>query len=184
MFCHAIWNDANNAVVYNREILGLPVRLADASVGHDAAGITAFNFRLASNQRPIVTGHIRDTLSQPADVGQMLASAVGVRGMLRLMTQRELHVQVINPAGKVIQQNCAADSYTVAQRQVLRLFDPTSDSIAIEDDLYRQLGFWPKFVQQMEGFRFVYLIPQVWPGGKPVMKGPAQTRPTFQNPFE
>lgn len=184
MFCHAIWNDTNAAVTYNREILSLPVHLATSSVGHDAAGITSFAFKLASNSRPLVAGKILDTLSQPANVGRLMFSALGLGGMLRLMRRPDLHVQVINPITKTIEDNLAADTYTRSQRQIVRLYDPAIDQIAIQDDAYRQLGFWPQFVQQMEGFRFVYLNPEAWPGGPAIQRGPAQTRPTFQNPFD
>ena len=180
MLCHGLWNDTNSAVVYNREVLGLPARIADVTVGHDGAGITSFSFRLASTGRPVVTGIIPDTLSQPADVQRKLTSAIGIKGVARLLRQREMHVQVINPISKIIPLNCAADTFTLSKRQVLRLFDPAQDQLRIEDEAYRQFGFWPTFVQQMEGLRFVYLNPESWPGGPPIKKEPPQTRPTFQ----
>lgn len=180
MFCHGLWNDTNTAVVYNREILGLPARVADATVGHDAAGITSFSFKLASTGRKVITGKIPDTLSQPADVQRMLTGAIGLKGVAKLLRQREMHVQVINPISKIIPLNCAADTYTSSQRQVLRLYNPEQDMIAIEDEAYQPFGFWPTFVQQMEGFKFVYLNPDTWPGGPPPKKEPPSTRPTFQ----
>lgn len=182
MLCHGLWNDTNTAVVYNREVLGLPARVADATVAHDAAGITSFSFKLASTGRSIITGKIPDTISQPGDVQRMLTSVIGLKGVAKLLRQRELHNQVINPISKVIPLNCAADTFSSSKRQVLRLFDPAEDRIVIEDEAYQQFGFWPTFVQQMEGFRFVYLNPETWPGGPPVKKEPPQTRPTFQ-PF-
>jgi hypothetical protein len=163
MLCHGLWNDTNTAVAYNREVVGLNARLANAAIERDAhLGITAFSFWLAATSKPIASGMIADTPEQPKEVTQMLKQLVGLRGQLELARQQERHVRVINPSGKQIAENLVADTYTRAESQTLRLLDPDRDSIIIEDEGYRRLGLWPQFIQHMEGFKFVYVNPRPW----------------------
>jgi len=163
ILCHGLWNDTNTAVAYNREVVGLNARLANAAIEHDAhLGITAFSFLLAATSKPIASGMIADTPEQSKEVTQMLKQSVGLRGQLELIRQQERHIRVINPSGKHIAENLVADTYTRAESQTLRLLDPDRDTIIIEDEGYRRLGLWPQFIQHMEGFKFVYVNPRPW----------------------
>ncbi len=158
MLCHGLWNSTRAAVAYNRELLALDARESVSRIERSAARLV-FDVRERAGGQPVLQG----TLARPgrAALGANLAllARLGLRRTLALARQPWIRVPVLNPVGPVLARNAAADSYTATRRSALRYADPECDRLVFGDSRYAALGFQPRFVQTMEGFRFVYGMP-------------------------
>ncbi len=172
MFCHGLWNDSETVVAYNRELLGLDARLANGEIAGDkAAGHFTFHFTDAQTGQPIFRGQ---TLYQPratSRVGLALMRQLGLEGIHKLASDPWVTLKVINPVGPQIAGNYEALTYTENKQNLLRYIDPNHDTLEFADPRYQALQFQPQFVQQMHGFRFVYLNPKP-PAVKPAIRHP------------
>ena len=161
MFCHGLWNNTETVVAYNRELLGLDARLANGEIhGDKAAGRFSFHFGDAQSGQSILRGQ---TLYQPratSRVGLALMRQLGLEGIHKLVSDPWVMLKVINPIGPAITANYEALTYTENKQNLLRYIDPTQDTLEFADARYQALRFQPQFVQQMHGFRFVYLNPK------------------------
>ncbi len=84
---------------------------------------------------------------------------IGLVPMLQLAQQPWVSMQIVNPVGVRLSHNATAHAHTKNARDVVNFFDESEHILAIDDPVYRTLEFQPRFVQYMEGFKFVYLAP-------------------------
>ncbi|MBL8093566.1 MAG: hypothetical protein JNL73_05315 [Anaerolineales bacterium] len=155
LFCHGLWNSTTRVVAYNREHLGLNARLAEHAVSRA-------NGRLrvevpAGADTPGVRG---DLLVGRASLRASFefANRLGFGEAQRLAARPWVEMKVVNPIG-LRPHNDAALTGTHNAVNVLRGFDPRRESLTLSGPGYAGLDFRPTYVQQMEGFLFVYLDP-------------------------
>lgn len=155
VFCHGLWNSTARVVAYNREHLGLNAHLAEhgvsrsegrlrieVPVGADTPGV--------QGDLAIGRASLRATLE--------FASRIGFGEAQRLAARPWVEMKVVNPIGPR-PHNDAALTGTHNTVNVLRAFDPRREALTLSGPGYVDLDFRPTYVQQMEGFRFVYLDP-------------------------
>lgn len=172
MFCHGLWNDRATVVAYNRELLGLDARLATAEVrGDKSAGHFAFYFEDAQSGQPVLRGRAHYQPRAASRVGLALMRQLGLEGIHKLAANPWVSLKVINPIGPHLAGNYEAMTYTENKQNLLRYSDPSQDRLEFADPRYQALQFQPQFVQQMSGFRFVYLNPK-----------PSSARPIIRHP--
>jgi hypothetical protein len=172
MFCHGLWNDSETVVAYNRELLGLDARLVTGQIrGDKAAGQFDFHFTDAQSGQPVFRGRTRYQPRATSRVGLALMRQLGLEGIHKLATNPWVTLKVINPIGPHIPANHEALTFTENKQNLLRYIDPNQDTLEFADPRYQALQFQPQFVQQMHGFRFVYLNPKP-PAVKPAIRHP------------
>ena len=159
MLCHLLWNDSERVVGYNRELLGLDARLSASRIER-ADGRLDFAVRDVASDRPIVSGSLRETSRASLRASWALLRSLGLRRLAAVARQPWIRTPIMNPVGEVVPDNALADSFTRADRSLLRSFDPRSDRLEFADARLRALDFAPRFVQRMTGFKFVYLFPR------------------------
>ncbi|WP_127998116.1 hypothetical protein [Piscinibacter defluvii] len=160
MLCHGLWNSTPRVVAYNRELLALDARLSESRIEFDRRpGTIDFAVHDAATRTPVVEGHLERVQRPSLRANLALVARLGLWRLAAIARQPWLRVPVLNPVGERLPRNAAADSFTKADRSVLRLFDPERDRLAFGDRRYRALDFRPQLVQFMEGFKFVYLAP-------------------------
>lgn len=158
MLCHGLWNNSPVVVAYNRERLSLNARLTDSRIGPAGRGL-AFEFVDAADRTAIAHGALgpgraglRATLALGAQIGFGRAQ--------RLNQQPWVPMRVVNPVGVRLPRNAVAEAFTKNDANAVRYWDPRTDALTISAAPYAALGFTPRFVQLMTGFKFVYLDPR------------------------
>lgn len=170
MFCHGLWNNSETVVTYNRELLGLDARLATAEIrGDKAAGHFVFHFTDAHSGQLVLRGQTHYQPRATSRVGLALMRQLGLEGIHKLAANPWVSLKVINPIGPHIAANHEALTFTENKQNLLRYIDPSQDTLEFVDPRYQALQFQPQFVQQMHGFRFVYLNPKP-PAGRPAVR--------------
>lgn len=159
MLCHGLWNNTPQVVAYNRELLSLNARLTSSSIARDARRLT-FEFTEAAGGAPILAGALASPLQASARAGFALLGQLGLRQTLRINRQPWVPMRVVNPLGVGLARNAVAQAMNKNATNLLRYFDPAADSIRFGDTPYAALGFEPRVVQHMSGFKFVYLMPE------------------------
>jgi hypothetical protein len=160
MMCHGLWNNAPRVVAYNRELLGLNANLAKGTIQPDPHnGALTFSFSTDDSNELIFKGRLRQMQRPSYRADFEMMRLLGLKTIQRLAVQPWIAIQVMNPVGKAIPHNAEAQAYTKNESNALRYFDPASDALEFGNDAYRALQFQPRFVQQMSGFKFVYLNP-------------------------
>ena len=160
MLCHGLWNNTPVVVAYNREVLSLNARLTHSTITR-APHRVSFDFREAEGGAPLLTGAVG--LEAAPRANWDLARLMGFGPLLRISRQPWVIMQVVNPLGVRLAANGVAQAFTKNDQIRLRYFDPARDTLQIHAAPYTGLGFTPHFVQFMDGFKFVYLEPQVVP---------------------
>lgn len=155
---HGLWNNTSEVVAYNSELLGLGARLAEADIQAGDGHVT-FRFTESESGQIIINGQVYVPDRPPINAVASLLQLFGIRGVLRFAIQPIISVQVMNRAGEVIKHNAEAQTYTSNDRQLLRFWDSSKDTIAFSDKSYQKLEFQPQFVQHINGVKFVYLNP-------------------------
>jgi hypothetical protein len=159
MLCHGLWNSTPQAVAYNRELLALDARLSRSRIGLDASA-ASFSVADDATGTPLLEGRIESPYRPSLGANLALMTGLGLHRLFMLAREPWIRMPVMNPVGPALRRNALAESFTKAQRSVLRHFDPARDRLAFGDGRYRTLQFEPQFVQAMDGFKFVYLFPQ------------------------
>lgn len=159
LLCHGLWNNTQKVVAYNRELLGLNAQLNQGQIQR-RNGLKSFTFRNAAGEL-LVEGQVREAKYTPMGVGWQLSKLLGFKHTLRAFTQPYIGTQVVNTIGDVIPYNENTPAYLSADRPVVQYFDPTTDSITLAREPYRDIGFKPLFLEHFEPFRFVYLTPRL-----------------------
>lgn len=155
VFCHGLWNSTTEVVAYNREHLGLNALLAEHVVSRSNGRLRVEV--LAGADTPGVRGDLsigRASLRATFE----FASRIGFGEAQLLAARPWVEMKVVNPIG-LRPQNDAALTGTHNTVNVLRAFDPRHETLTLSGPGYADLDFRPTYVQQMEGFTFVYLDP-------------------------
>lgn len=155
---HGLWNNTNEVVAYNSELLGLGARLAEADLQPGSRNVK-FRFTEAESEQTIINGQVYVPDRPQINAVARLLQVFGIQDMFRFAIQPMISVQVMNRAGEVIKHNAEAQTYTSNDRQVLRFWDSSQDTIEISDKTYERVQFQPQFVQHINSFKFVYLNP-------------------------
>ena len=158
--CYGLWNDTEEVVAYNREILGLPSELAVSTISQQGGRLT-FAFHTAANGNLLAHGDVRAPARQPLGAVATLFRSFGVRQALRSASMKVVDVKVVNPITERLPRNADAQTFSTSEKMVTQCFDPAHDQLEIAGaSLFGQLDFLPTFVQHMFGFKMVYLNPQ------------------------
>jgi hypothetical protein len=156
LFCHCLWNNAEPVVAYNREVLALDAHLMTGTIARDTQRREKrFAFADASGG-PIFSGTVCEAARTPMNTVVPLLRYMGLRKLVQAATAPWLASQVVNPVG-LLPVNAEAQAYIVNDQQVLQLFNRATDHLEFTHPTYRALQFRARFVEHMNGFKFVYL---------------------------
>ncbi|MDT8992486.1 hypothetical protein RQP54_16570 [Curvibacter sp. APW13] len=155
--CHGLWNSTQRVVRYNAEHLGLDARFGTGILTR-AGSRWQFEFSDIDGQ-PLVQGALDEVRRMPTALAWELARRVGWAAAWRALRDPVVQVPVLNTLSPYADTLEVAQTYTLADRQSLRLATE-SDALQISVAPYAALGFTPAFVQQLEGLRFIYLRPR------------------------
>ncbi|MFC1960095.1 hypothetical protein ACFLYO_05255 [Chloroflexota bacterium] len=158
LLAHHIWNDTEPAVTYNRDYLGLDAGQATGTIQQDKNRVN-FAFTEAATDATIVTGKV--AASKRTSFGTMIDMMrfFGFSDTMRFAGQSTLTATVVNTRSTVLPRNVDAPTFTHNDRVVLREWDEQTDELQITYPAYADFDFRPLFVEQMTGFKFVYLHP-------------------------
>ena len=156
MLCHGLWNNTQDVVAYNRELLSLNARLTSSNI-QSSGNTIKFVFEDAGTNTPIISGSIKNTPTSSALFAFM--SKLGLRDSLKLMSEPWSSMDIVNPKGVILDKNATAKAFAKSDVNVLHTFDST-DSLHIEHPLYKSLNFTPDTVQYADKCKFIYLHPE------------------------
>lgn len=159
LLCHGLWNNSETAVAYNRELLGLPARLSRGEVTREA-GRKSFTFYDAASGALLARGSVREAPRVGLATTWKIFRGIGFRQMARLTQDPVLSSFVVNPISDAMPYNAEAVAFLAPETAVVQLYDSAEDHLALPQAPYRSLGFTPLFLEHMQPFRFVYLMPQ------------------------
>lgn len=160
MLCFGLWNNTKTVVAYNRERLGLDAQLAQSTIMRENTGRSMrFDVRDVATSRPVMDGSLRLQRHNQVRATWSLMRLVSLKTMLANLTAPYTPLRVVNPVTAMLPQNGVAMTYAKSQTNLLRYYAPATDNLRFGGAPFDQLDFRPTYVQQMEGFRFVYLDP-------------------------
>jgi hypothetical protein len=156
LFCHGLWNNTEPVVAYNREVLSLDAHLMTGTITRDIQRREKrFAFEDAS-EAAIISGTVCEAARTPMNTAVPLLRVMGLNKLIQAARAPWLASQVVNPVG-LLPVNAEAQAYIVTARQILQMFDPTTDHLEFAHQAYRSLQFRGQFIEHMNGFKFVYL---------------------------
>jgi hypothetical protein len=156
LFCHGLWNNTEPVVAYNREVLFLDAHLMTGTIVRETQRHEK-RFAFADPSGSLIFGGtVEEAARTSVNAVVPLLRLMGLSKFVRAARAPWLASQVVNPIG-LLPVNAEAQAYIVNDRQVLQLFDPTTDRLEFADPIYRAVQFRGQFVQHMYGFKFVYL---------------------------
>ena len=158
MFCWKLWNNTQEVVAYNRELLGLDTKLNQGTIQHDD---TRKSFHFVDEAGGLLLeGHVKVEKRTAPGVGWQLFRLLGLRQTLKAFSQPYLGAKVVNPISEAIPYNGDAQSYVASDTPVVQRFDDSTDTIQFGEVVPSSIDFQPEFVEHFAPFRFVYLHPQ------------------------
>jgi hypothetical protein len=158
MLCHGLWNNTPAAVAYNHELLNLNSRRAHSHIENQPASFK-FDFQDATTGKPILAGSLANLQRVSLRASWDLVAQLSVKQTWELARRSWMNLQILNPTGVVLAKNAVAESFTKNDKNLVRYFNPHTDSLQFGKTPYAALNFQPQFIQYMEGFKFVYLQP-------------------------
>jgi hypothetical protein len=157
MLCYGLWNNTPVVVAYNRELLSLNAQLTRSLIHRE---LDALNFSFRDNSGDLI---LEGKLDRPgkasAGAGIALMRQLGFLKGMRIARAPWVKMSVVNPLGVGLGNNAVAEAFNKNDANALRYFEPERDQLTFGDVPYARLGFQPRFVQFMDGFKFVYLNP-------------------------
>lgn len=159
MFCYGLWNNTETAVSYNRELLGLDVKLNQGTIQLTRGQSSSFQFQNESGQL-ICEGSISLAKQTNAKIGWQMLRLFGLRATMRSFSQPFMEAKIVNPRGEVIPNNADARSFLASDTPIVQLFDAANDSLTFGNTNKNNFQFQPQFIEQFSPFRFVYLEPE------------------------
>jgi hypothetical protein len=160
MLCRGLWNDTPKVVSYNRELLGLDVKLSKGALARHRDRMT-FSFRDAESGELILDGSLKKPGRPSTRANVALISKIGLMQLWRINQQPWVTMKVLNPVSELFPQNFVSETLTKNASNVVRFFAPQVDKITLGTALYGGLGFEAQFIQYMDGFKFVYPTPRL-----------------------
>lgn len=158
MLCHGLWNNTPKAVAYNRELLSLNARLAESKIAR-RAGKLQFEFRDAALATPIFSGELNKPERGSIRATFSLAAQIGFAQSLAMARAPWVEMKVVNPVGVALSRNAVAQAFTKVVAPRIRFWDDSTDTLHFGEVPHARLQFKPRFIEFMDGFRFVYLNP-------------------------
>jgi hypothetical protein len=159
MMCFGLWNSTPEVVAFNREILSLNARLSASRISRSSNSLD-FAIEDAATKSPIISGSVKNPFKASPSATFSFMGRLGLRQNLALARQPWINMQVLNPTGVVLDVNAAAQTYTKNDTTALQFFDDASQ-LTISAPAYQPLNFLPQVIQYMDGFKFVYMQPEI-----------------------
>lgn len=158
MLCHGLWNNTAPVVAYNRERLSLNARLTHSQISRRDSELN-FAFADAGTGQSILSGKLAHVSQPSLSANMQLMSLVGFSPLMALGRAPWLSMKVVNPIGVQLDRNAIAMAYTKPATTNIRASDSHNPVLSFGDTPYSGLGFQPRLVQFMTGFKFVYMDP-------------------------
>ncbi|NLR75839.1 hypothetical protein [Leeia aquatica] len=156
MVCQHLWNNTQRVVSFNRDHLLLDAQLTHSQLRcqqnrwqgdyRDAADAPLAQFDLAHSPR------------QPGAVLWRILGQIGMRGWWRSVRSPILNVPVCNTLREGIELISVSQTWSQPRKQIIRLAQ-AEDRVELLAPSLSAYDFRLDFVQQIEGFRFVYQRP-------------------------
>jgi hypothetical protein len=164
MYFHGAWMDEVRAAIYQTELLGLDVHLAQGGFTRDPAGRSVeFEFWDVNEGETLLSGQVRERAYTTPRPALALLRRLGLPGFLQVSRQQNFSLEVVAP-GRGELTDCELSKriskiYWQSQRAVTQYFNPQSDHLFLSDAVFPGVEFHPQFVERLEGFKMVYLPP-------------------------
>ncbi len=168
MYCLRTWTDETRVAIYQSELLGLDVHLAQGEFPKNPTGhIAEFEFWDLSNGETLIGAHVRQRSRTAPRPALALLRRLGLHGFLKVSHQPTPSLLTVTPCGSrlLIGGPSGAGAEQVSQllwqnqRTVVQVFNPQSDRLFLNDSVYPGVEFHPQFIERLEGFKMVYLLP-------------------------
>jgi hypothetical protein len=168
MYCLRTWTDEARVAIFQSELLGMDVHLAQGEFPRNPAGhIAEFEFWDVSNGETLVSAQIRERAYTAPRPALALLRRLGLSGFLQVSRQPRFSLRTVTPCGSrwLIGGPSGAKAEQVSQlfwqnqRAVTQFFNPQSDRMFLSDSVYPGVQFHPQFIERLEGFKMVYLLP-------------------------
>ena len=159
MMCHGLWNNTENVVAYNRELLSLNARQTDSIIERNGDTLE-FTFQDTATGSLILSGSTRQFQKTSIRTTLALLSKLGFKKLMEANQRPWINMQVVNPLGVGLNKNASAQTYTNNDANAVRYFEPRESRLQFGDNDYKRLNFTPRFAQYMDGFKLVYLQPE------------------------
>jgi hypothetical protein len=164
MYSWRTWVDDTRVAIYQSELLGLDAHLAQGEFSQDLAGRTVeFEFWDVSDGETLLTGQVRERSYTTPLPAISLLRRLGLSGFLQVSRQPMFPLRFVAPcvdrkpsdrlSGRVSQV------YWHRQRSVTQFYSPPADRLVLGGTVYPHVEFRPQFVERLEGFKMVYLLP-------------------------
>jgi hypothetical protein len=158
MLCHGLWNNTADVVTYNRELLSLNARLSSSTLVRNRQVLT-FAVQDAETDAPLCRGALSHPMQASLVATWQFVQQLGFVQSWQATQRSWISMGVVNPVGVVLPHNAVAQAHTKNDANRIRLFRADDDVLTIQHPTYAALDFQPHFVQHMDGFKFVYLMP-------------------------
>jgi hypothetical protein len=160
VLCHGLSNNTPNVVAYNREVLSLDAHLSSSRIDVASNGVISFDVRAGDSDAMLVSGVLAPTRYTTWRAGWDLVSLIGFSRLWRVNRQPWTPLRVVNTRRMGVPENLAAETYTAYSANRLRYFNASQDVLNLHAASYAEIGFQPRFVQSIEGFKLVYMQPR------------------------
>jgi hypothetical protein len=164
MYCQRTWTDEARVAIYQSELFGLDVHLAQGESSQDPLGSSLeFEFWDVSDGETLLSGRVRERAYTTPRPALALLRRLGLSGLLQVSRQPNFSLRVVPPCGKKKPDGRLSERisqiYWRRQRSVTQFFNPHSDRLALSSAVYSGVEFHPQFIERLEGFKMVYLLP-------------------------
>jgi hypothetical protein len=168
MYCRRTWVDEARVAVYQSELFGLDVHLTQGEFSQDLTGRNMeFEFWDVSDGETLLSGRVRERAYTTPRPALALLRRLGLSGLLQVTRQPNFSLRVVpplaekKPAGGLSGgfSERISQVYWRRQRSVTQFFNPHSDRLVLSSAVYPGVEFRPQFIERLEGFKMVYLLP-------------------------
>jgi hypothetical protein len=164
MYCQRTWIDEPRVAIYQTELLSLDVHLAQGEFSQDPAGRSVeFEFWDVSDGETLLNGRVRERAYTTPRPALALLRRLGLSGFLQVSRQPNFSLRVVPPCGEKGPAGGLSERtsqvYWGRQRSVTQFFNPHSDRLVLSSAVYPGVEFHPQFIERLEGFKMVYLLP-------------------------
>jgi hypothetical protein len=162
MLVHGVWNNADRAIVYSRDILGLRAESTTAAINVSAGAFKfSFSYRDSLEQHvPLCNGKLKEHRSTPLAAGWEFSKLMGgFSKAMDLQKRSYLRFMAVNPRTDVLPKHVPVALAMANDKTVLREWDAKYDELSLQHPNYVTSDFQPDFVQRFDGARFVYPTP-------------------------
>jgi len=164
IYCQRTWTDKARVAFYQSELLGLDVHPAQGEFSQDPDERSVdFEFWDVSNGETLLSARVRERAYTTPRPALALLRRLGLSGFLQVSRQPRFSLRTVAPCGAGTLSERVSLIYWYRQRAVTQFFNPSSDRLFLNNSVYPDVEFRPQFIERLEGFKMVYLLP-----GKPI----------------